>query len=75
MFLTIVFANFKIMTNFENAEFYFIAAMMIIILIISTGATYLFFRQYKIEMRDKDKINELAKKQKERLEKREKAEL
>lgn len=63
------------MTNFENAEFYFIAAMMIIILIISTGATYLFFRQYKIEMRDKDKINELAKKQKERLEKREKAEL
>lgn len=58
------------MTNIENAEFYFIAAMMILILIISTVATYLFFRQYKIEMRDKDKINERAQKQKEAMEKR-----
>jgi hypothetical protein len=48
------------MTNAAVAELYFIGAMMIIILIVSTVATYLFFRQYKIEMRDKDKINERA---------------
>ena len=56
------------MTNAATAELYFIAAMMILILIISTVATYLFFRQYKIEMRDKDKINERAIKQSEAIE-------
>jgi hypothetical protein len=43
--------------------------MMIIILVISTIATYLFFRQYKIEMRDKERINAEALKQKEAAEK------
>ncbi|CAN5351607.1 hypothetical protein BH10ACI1_BH10ACI1_33370 [soil metagenome] len=55
------------MTNSAVAELYFIGAMMILILIISTAATYLFFRQYKREMRDKDKINERAIRQKEAM--------
>ncbi len=61
--------NFKSMSNSAVAELYFIGAMMILILIISTVATYLFFRQYKIEMRDKERINAEAKRQKEDLEK------
>ena len=56
------------MTNAATAELYFIIAMMTLILILSIGATYLFFRQYKIEMRDKDKINERAQAQKEAME-------
>ena len=68
MFLSELFDNFKTMTNAATAELYFIAAMMILILIISTVATYLFFRQYKIEMRDKDKINERAIKESEAIE-------
>ena len=36
---------------------------MFLLLILSISATYLFFRQYKREMRDKDKINERARKQ------------
>ena len=56
------------MSNSAVAELYFIGAMMIIILVISTIATYLFFRQYKIEMRDKERINAEAKRQKEALE-------
>ncbi len=51
------------MSNAAVAELYFIAAMMILILIVSSVATYLFFRQYKIEKRDKDKINECARAQ------------
>ncbi len=62
-------ANFKNMSNSAVAELYFIGAMMIIILIISSVATYLFFRQYKIEMRDKERINAEALKQKEAAEK------
>jgi len=50
------------------SELYFIGAMMFLILILSVSATYLFFRQYKREMRDKDKINERARKQKEKME-------
>jgi positive regulator of sigma E activity len=57
------------MTNSATAELYFIAAMMILILIISTVATYLFFRQYKKEMREKDKINERARKESEKVKK------
>lgn len=59
------------MSNAATAELYFIGVMMILILILSTVATYLFFRQYKLEMRDKNKINERAKKQKEAMEKAE----
>lgn len=57
------------MTNSATAELYFIIAMMIIILIISSVATYLFFRQYRKEMRERDKINEQARKQKEAMDK------
>lgn len=51
------------MSNSAVAELYFMGAMMIIILIISTVATYLFFRQYKIEKRDKEIINKRARAQ------------
>lgn len=54
------------MTNAAVAELYFIAAMMILILILSFGATYIFFRQYKREKANKDKINEQARAQAER---------
>lgn len=63
------------MTNAAVAELYFIAVMMILILIMSVAATYLFFRQYNREKRDKDKINEEArrflKEQEQRREKKE----
>ena len=35
------------------AEVYFIAAMMILIMILSVSAVYIFFRTYKKEMREK----------------------
>lgn len=35
------------------AETIFIAAMMVLILIFGIGAVYIFFRQYKKEMREK----------------------
>lgn len=37
------------MPNAGTAEIYFIAAMMILILVISFAAVYFFFRQYKLE--------------------------
>jgi cbb3-type cytochrome oxidase subunit 3 len=37
-----------------SAEVIFIAAMMILIMIISIGAVYFFFKTYKKEMRDKE---------------------
>jgi preprotein translocase subunit YajC len=39
----------------ETAEIYFIAAMMLLILIISFAAVYFFFRQYKKEMKARDR--------------------
>ncbi len=42
------------MPGAERAEIYFIAAMMILILIISFVSVYFFVRQYKKEMRDKE---------------------
>jgi uncharacterized protein YpmB len=48
------------MTNSETAEIFFITAMMILILILSVAATYLFFRQYKFEKNNKEEINEQA---------------
>ena len=51
------------MNNSETAEMVFITAMMILILILSCGATYIFFRQYKREKKDKEKINERARAQ------------
>jgi len=37
-----------------RAEIYFIAAMMILIMILSVTAIYIFFKTYKKEMREKD---------------------
>ncbi len=36
-----------------QAEIYFIAAMMFLILVICTVAVYVFFRQYRKEMRER----------------------
>jgi hypothetical protein len=41
------------MPGSERAEIYFIAAMMVLILILSFGSVYFFVRQYKKEMREK----------------------
>ena len=49
------------MPNAGLAEIYFIAGMMVLILIISVVAIYFFFKTYKKEMREK----ELRKKNKE----------
>lgn len=54
------------MTDSATAEAYFIAAMMILILILSVSATYIFFRQYNREMKNKEKINEQARAQAEK---------
>jgi hypothetical protein len=35
----------------SNAEIYFIAVMMVLILVFSFGAVYFFFRQYRKEMK------------------------
>ncbi|MBK6748743.1 MAG: hypothetical protein KA956_15175 [Pyrinomonadaceae bacterium] len=37
-----------------RSEVIFVAAMMILILILSIAAVYIFFRTYKKEMRDKE---------------------
>ena len=42
------------MPGSERAEIYFIAAMMVLILIVSFTAVYFFVRQYKKEMRERD---------------------
>ena len=43
------------MLNASQAEIYFIAAMMILTLIISTVAVYFFFHTYKKEKAEKQK--------------------
>ena len=43
------------MPNSVTAEVYFIAAMMILILIMSAVSVYIFFRTYKREMTTKQK--------------------
>ncbi|MGB7203642.1 MAG: hypothetical protein WBD16_15460 [Pyrinomonadaceae bacterium] len=37
-----------------RAEVYFIAAMMVLILVVSAVAVYFFFKTYRKEMREKD---------------------
>ena len=37
----------------SRAEFYFIAAMMFLILVLCTAAVYIFFKTYRKEMREK----------------------
>jgi hypothetical protein len=41
------------MPGAERAEIYFIAAMMILIMILSVVAVVIFFKTYKKEMREK----------------------
>lgn len=41
------------MPGADRAEIYFIAAMMVLILILSFAAVYFFVKTYKKEMRDK----------------------
>ena len=41
------------MPGAARAEVYFIAAMMILIMILSVAAVYIFFKTYKKEMREK----------------------
>ena len=48
------------MTDSAVAELYFIAVMIILILILAISATYIFFRQYNLEKRNREKINEQA---------------
>lgn len=43
------------MQNAAEAEMYFIAVMMVLILVISSLAVFFFVRQYKKEMREKGK--------------------
>jgi len=52
------------MPGAERAEIYFIAAMMVLILILSFASVYFFFRQYKREMgekRDRDEQKRVEK--------------
>jgi uncharacterized membrane protein len=51
------------MSDSAVAELIFMGAMMVLILILSFSATYLFFRQYRLEKENKDKINEQARAQ------------
>ena len=57
------------MSDPATAELYFIAAMMILTLILGVGATYVFFRQFNLEKKNKEKINEQARAQKDYVEK------
>ena len=41
------------MPGADRAEVYFIGAMMVLILILSVAAVYIFIRQYKKEVREK----------------------
>ena len=41
------------MPGAERAEIYFIAAMMLLILILSFASVYFFIKQYKKEMRER----------------------
>ena len=38
----------------SRAEFYFIAAMMFLILVLCTVSVYIFFKTYRKEMREKE---------------------
>ncbi len=58
------------MPDSELAEIYFIAGMMVLILILSTGATYLFFKTFYAEKR----MREEERRQK-KLEKEQKSEV
>lgn len=42
------------MPGSETAEIYFIAAMMVLILIVSAVSMYFFFKTYRKEMRERE---------------------
>jgi hypothetical protein len=42
------------MPETSRAEFYFIAAMMFLILVLCTASVYIFFKTYRKEMREKE---------------------
>lgn len=46
----------------DRSEIYFIAAMMILTLILSVAAVYIFMRQYKKEMKERKLRDEKKKK-------------
>lgn len=49
------------MPGAADAEIYFIAAMMVLILVISFAAVFFFVRQYKKEMKEKaERMNRKA---------------
>lgn len=54
------------MPGADRAEIYFIAAMMILILIVSFVAVFIFFRTYRKEMREKEE--RMAQKRAEKVE-------
>lgn len=56
------------MPNASLAEIYFIAAMFVLIMIISGVAVYFFFRTYKKEKREKDERLKRIENQKSKIE-------
>jgi cbb3-type cytochrome oxidase subunit 3 len=51
------------MAGSGRAEIYFVAGMMVLIIIFSLGAVFFFFRTYKREMREKQERIERQKQQ------------
>lgn len=47
------------MPGSEKAEIYFIAAMMVLILVVSFASVFFFFRQYRKEMAAKESEKQL----------------
>jgi hypothetical protein len=44
------------MPDSGNSEFYFIGAMMVLIVLLCVVSVYVFFRTYKKEMREKERL-------------------
>lgn len=56
------------MPGSDRAEIYFIAAMMVLILILSFTAVYFFMKTYRKEMRERQERAEQEKTEKSKLE-------
>lgn len=56
------------MPGSDRAEIYFIAAMMVLILILSFTAVYFFMKTYRKEMRERQERAERKKTEKSKLE-------
>jgi len=57
------------MPNSFLSEIYFVALMMILTVILSVAATYIFIRQYKREKKNSQKTNEPNKAEKDYVQK------